>query len=168
MVSGLGTWVGEEAGWGTSSAPTLDWAFLLPNPDCSLGSCVPFLSWRLHSGTSPAFFFFLNRPGSLLGDIGVCEDWSPSTKGVPIKAEQMGEAGEVDRGSGQDAFHRADAFHRGSFTEQEGGGTGHKDGALEHKDRGSPWASLAGCLATVGNHLSGPQGSQGGPLLSVA
>lgn len=108
------------------------------------------------------FFFFLNRPGSLLGDIGVCEDWSPSTKGVPIKAEQMGEAGEVDRGSGQDAFHR------GSFTEQEGGGTGHKDGALEHKDRGSPWASLAGCLATVGNHLSGPQGSQGGPFLSVA
>lgn len=25
----------------------------------------------------------------------------------PIKAEQMGEAGEVDRGSGQDAFHSA-------------------------------------------------------------
>lgn len=35
------------------------------------------------------------------------EDWSPSKKGLPIKAEHMGEAGEVGRGPGQDAFHRA-------------------------------------------------------------
>lgn len=77
----------------------------------------------------------------------------------------MGEAGEMDRGSGQDAFHRAAEVPPLSRKVE---GLGTEDGALEHKDRGRPWAALAGCLATVGNHLSGPQGCQGGPLLSAA
>lgn len=93
------------------------------------------------------------------------EDWSPSKKGFPIKAEQMDEAGEVDRGSGQDGFHSA-AEVPPLNRKVEGLGT--RMELWNTEDRGSPWASLAGCLATVGNHLSGSQGSQGGPLLSAA
>lgn len=55
--------------------PPLDWAILLPSPDCSLAACVPFLSWRLHSGISPAFFIDL---GASFGDTRVCKDWSPN------------------------------------------------------------------------------------------
>lgn len=52
------------------------------------------------------------------------KDWSPSKKGLPIKAEHMSEAGEVDR-----ERLRAGCLSqssRGSFTEQEGGGIGHR------------------------------------------
>lgn len=99
----------------------LDWAFLPPKSRLSLGAYVPFLSWRLHSGTSPAFFY---RPRGLLGNTRVQKDWSPSKKGLPIKAEHMSEAGEVDR-----ERLRAGCLSqssRGSFTEQEGGGIGHR------------------------------------------
>lgn len=136
-----------------SQVHTAHWGLMLP-------SCLGDFTQALY------LLFFFNRPGSLLGDTRVRENWSPSKKGLPIKAKQMGEAGEVDR-------ERLWAGclpqrGRGSLTQQEGGGSGRKDGALEHTERGSPRAPLAGCPATVGNHLSGPQGGQGEPLLSVA
>lgn len=83
----------------------LDWAILLPNPDCSLAGLCPLLV--LETSLRHFTCFFLIDLGASFGDTRVCEDWSPNEKGHPIKAEQMDEAGEVDRGSGQDAFHRA-------------------------------------------------------------
>lgn len=75
----------------------------------------------------------------------------------------MGEAGEVGRGSGQNASHRAS---QAPSLSRKVEGLGPRMGLWNTRIQAvSPWASLAGCPATVGNHLSGPQGNRGGPLL---
>lgn len=58
--------------------------------------------------TQALYLLFFYRPGNLLGDTRVCENWSPSKKGLPLRHSRWVRLGRwTERGSRQDAFHSA-------------------------------------------------------------
>lgn len=104
---------GSVPGWGRRPGGAhllplpLDLAFLLPSPHRSLGAYAPFLSWRLHPGTLPAFFFLIDLGASLVIP-GCARTGVPARRGSPLRHSRWVRLGRwTERGSGQDAFHSA-------------------------------------------------------------
>lgn len=127
--------------------PPLAWGFLLPNPDGSLGAHVPFLSWRLHSRTSPAFCADL---GASLGVAGWVRA-EVQKEGAPHEGRAAG--GGWGDGLWEGCFPRGS---RGSFT-------GHRDGALEHWLAARPqWVTILAYLRAVVVGLPFLDGSRDG------